>query len=571
MSATTFVRMPNAKQMAMMGIPDLPEAAFGGDIPPMQRKALVRAMGIRPQGGGGGLKAVVAVVAAVAIPFVAPAIAASIGVSGAIAGAAASAGITAATAATVGSVVGSAIVGAGLGAVSAAVTGGDVGRGALMGGLGSGISGYFAAPNLTPNAGGPAVATSPGSPNFVGPVQGAPTTTVGIANLGDGGAAVATFDPATKTYMLANGTAVDPSAIAYGGQVNSSLAATLSSSNNVQGAANAIQASNTLSVNTPVALGGNAANLGTTSFYNANLTPATYGGAGSAYTANNAGGTYAAQSAPAYAQSGQVVSAATESAAAAQAAFSPTYAANVTTPAASATTTSGGATTGGGTGGPAQVAAPATLSEALKQKLTNPSSQADIVLRAAGQLVGSAIAGDGLSDEEKALVAQQKAELESLRSTNKALFDQKIQQALEFAGESRYFDPETFGLRAARQVQAAGARAKSEGLRGIDSRRAGLRQAEARRYDLGTSTGAQTAYLQGMDMAEQNKLRVKQAGLSAIPSQGYEASNMQYASYLGNMYDSADRRRRAAAGDIGDLFGGFTGGAKSSGTTIKIS
>jgi hypothetical protein len=570
MSATTFVRMPNAKQMAMMGIPDLPEAAFGGDIPPMQRKALVRAMGIRPQGGGGGLKAVVAVVAAVAIPFVAPAIAASIGVSGAIAGAAASAGITAATAATVGSVVGSAIVGAGLGAVSAAVTGGDVGRGALMGGLGSGISGYFAAPNLTPNAGGPAVATSPGSPNFVGPVQGAPTTTVGIANLGDGGAAVATFDPATKTYMLANGTAVDPSAIAYGGQVNSSLAATLSSTNNVQGAANAINAvPGNLSVNTPVALGGNAANLGTTSFYNANLTPATYGGAGSAYTGNNAGGTYAAQSAPAYAQSGQVVSAATESAAAAQAAFSPTYAANVTTPAA---TTTGGTTQGGTTtGGPAQVAAPATLSEALKQKLTNPSSQADFVLRAAGQLVGSQIAGDGLSEEEKALVAEQRKELESLRTTNKALFDQKVQQALEFAGESRYFDPETFGLRAARQVQAAGARAKSEGLRGIDSRRAGLRQAEARRYDLGTSTGAQTAYLQGMDMAEQNKLRVKQAGLSAIPSQGYEASNMQYASYLGNMYDSADRRRRAAAGDVGDLFGGFTGGAKSSGTTIKIS
>jgi hypothetical protein len=379
---------------------------------------------------------------------------------------------------------------------------------------------------------------------------------------------VATFDPATQTYMLANGTAVDPSAIAYGGQVNSSLASTLSSSNNVQGAANAIQASGTLAVNTPAALGGNTAALGTTSYYNANLTPATYGGAGSSYTANNAGGTYAAQSAPAYAQSGQVVSAATERAAAAQAAFSPTYASNVTTPAA---TTTGGTTQGGTTtGGPAQVA-PATLSEALKQKLTNPSNQADLVLRAAGQLVGSAIAGDGLSDEEKALVAEQKKELESLRTTNKALFDQKIQQALEFAGESRYFDPETFGLRAARQVQAAGARAKAEGLRGIGSRRAGLRQAEARRYDLGTSTGAQTAYLQGMDMAEQNKLRVKQAGLSAIPNVGPEASNMQYASYLGNMYDSADRRRRAAAGDIGDLFGGFTGGAKSSGTTIKIS
>jgi len=566
MSATTFVRMPSAKQMAMMGIPDLPEAAFGGDIPPMQRKALVKAMGIRPQGGGGrGLKAVVAVVAAVAIPFVAPAIAASIGVSGAIAGAATSAGLTAATAATVGSVVGSAIVGAGLGAVSAAVTGGDVGRGALMGGLGGGVSGYFAAPQVAPTAGGAPVATTPGSPNFVGPVQGPPTTTLGIANLGDGTSAVASFDPVTKSYMLANGTTVDPSAIAYGGQVESGLASTLSSANNVQGAANAIQSSGTLAVNTPVALGGNAANLATTSYYNAGLNVPVVG-PGSTVPA------YAGQSAPAYAQSGQLVSAAAESSAAAQAAFSPTYAANVA-PAAANTggTATGGATTGGATtGGPAQVAAPATLSEALTQKLTNPSAQADIVLRAAGQLVGSAIASDGLSDEEKALVAQQKAELESLRTTNKALFDQKVQQALDLAGQSNYFDPETFGLRASRQVQAAGARAKSEALRGIDSRRAGLRQAEERRFNLGIDTGAQTAYLQGMDTAEQNKLRVKQAGLSNLPSTGYEASNMQYASYLGNMYDAADRRRRAAAGDIGDLFGGFTGGAKSSGTTIKI-
>ena len=553
MSATTFVRMPNAKQMAMMGIPDLPEAAFGGDIPPMQRKALVRAMGIRPQGGGGGLKAVVAVVAAVAIPFVAPAIAASIGVSGAIAGAAASAGISAATAATVGSVVGSAIVGAGLGAVSAAATGGDVGRGALMGGLGSGISGYFAAPQVAPTAGAVPTSTALQTPG---------TSTIGIANMGDGTAAIATYDPVSKGYLLSNGTAVDPSAIAYGGQVESNLAMQLSNSGNVQAAANAIQSSGSLAVNTPAALGGNTAALGTSSYYNANLNVPVVSGSASAAPE------FAAQSAPAYAQSGQVVSAAAERTAAAQAAFSPSYASNVT--AAPASSTTGGATTGGATtGGPAQ-AAPATLSEALKQKLTNPSSQADFVLRAAGQIVGSQIAGDGLSDEEKALVAQQKAELESLRTTNKALFDQKISQALEFAGESRYFDPETFGLRASRQVQNAGARAKQEGLRGIDSRRAGLRRAEERRYNLGIDTGAQTAYLQGMDTAEQNKLRVKQAGLAAIPNVGPEASNMQYASYLGNMYDSADRRRRAAAGDVGDLLGSFTGGAKSSGTTIKI-
>ena len=155
-------RMPgrfNDRSMALMGIPDLPESAFGGDLPPFQRTALVRMMGIKPQGGGGGgLMKLVAVVAAVAIPFAAPAIAASL---------ATSMGVTAATfglSATVGSVVGSAMVGAGLGAISAKVTGGDVGRGALMGAIGGGIGGYTSMPasasgspsaySLSPNTSG---------------------------------------------------------------------------------------------------------------------------------------------------------------------------------------------------------------------------------------------------------------------------------------------------------------------------------------------------------------------------------------------------------------------------------
>ena len=127
--------------MALMGIPDLPEAAFGGDLPPMHRKALVQAMGIRPQGGGGGggmgLMAVVGIAAAIVIPFAAPAIAASL---------ATSMGVTAASfgmSAAVGGALGSALVGAGLGAVTAAAMGQNVGKGALFGGIGGGIGGYM--------------------------------------------------------------------------------------------------------------------------------------------------------------------------------------------------------------------------------------------------------------------------------------------------------------------------------------------------------------------------------------------------------------------------------------------
>lgn len=94
---------------------------------------------IQPTEHGGGAKKLVAVVAAVAIPFAAPAIASAIGLSGAIA----AAGVSA----TVASVAGSAIVGAGLGAISAKVTGGDVKRGAIFGAIGGGIGGYTYAQN----------------------------------------------------------------------------------------------------------------------------------------------------------------------------------------------------------------------------------------------------------------------------------------------------------------------------------------------------------------------------------------------------------------------------------------
>jgi hypothetical protein len=210
--------------------------------------------------------------------------------------------------------------------------------------------------------------------------------------------------------------------------------------------------------------------------------------------------------------------------------------------------------------GAAVKAAPTTFTEALKQKFSDPRNQADLFLRAAGQLAGSAIAGDGLSDEEKQLLQQQTTELQQLRTTNQELFNQRLQEAQNIIGESKYFDPAYFGMQAQRGVQTAGARAKREALGKFGSQRAGLRAAEERRFDLGISTGGQTAYLQGADAAQQNKLRTQQAGLSALPTAAPSGA-LQYGSYVGGLYDAADRRRRQAAGDIGDLFGTFTGGS----------
>ena len=547
MNATKFVRMPTSKQMLAMGIPELPEAAFGGDLPPMQRKALVQAMGIRPQGGGGGgLKAVVGLVAAVAIPFAAPAIVGAIASSTAIA--ASMPFVTAALSTTAGAVVGSAIVGAGLGAVAAKATGQDVGRGALFGAIGGGIGGYSQAGNIT--AQGANVGTGSTSITAAGtPVATTPTANAVVTNVGSG---TGYWSPELGAFVdPMSGNTIATQNIAYGGTINSSLANQLSSGSlGSQGLADAIAANGTLSVNTPAAMGGNAAALGSANYYDPTNAVA---GSGPAYSQAGLRVTPAMEQAAANAavQSGQMVN----------------TAATATAPAQTVAAPAGGATAAGG----ATVAAPTTFSEALKQKFTDPRNQADLFLRAAGQIAGSAIAGDGLSDEEKALLAQQTAELRQLRETNQELFNQRLQEAQGMIGESKYFDPAYFGLQSQRAVQTAGARAKREALGKFGPQRAGLRSAEERRFDLGISTGGQTAYLQGADAAQQNKLRTQAAGLSVLPTSGNTAS-LQYGSYVGGLYDAADRRRRQAAGDIGDLFGSFTGGAKaaSNGLTLNI-
>tara|TARA_R100001440_G_scaffold22358_1_gene36534 strand:+ start:2668 stop:4044 length:1377 start_codon:yes stop_codon:yes gene_type:complete len=89
---------------------------------------------------GGGVKKVIAVVAAIAIPIAAPVIASSIAASGVL-----GAAVSTAMASTAGAVVSSAIVGAGLGAITAKVTGGNVKAGAISGLIGGGIGGYTAA------------------------------------------------------------------------------------------------------------------------------------------------------------------------------------------------------------------------------------------------------------------------------------------------------------------------------------------------------------------------------------------------------------------------------------------
>ena len=194
----------------------------------------------------------------------------------------------------------------------------------------------------------------------------------------------------------------------------------------------------------------------------------------------------------------------------------------------------------------------------LKAKFTDPKALADLTLRAAGSLAGSYFAGDGMSDQEKKLIEAQTNELRALQVSNKALFDQKLQAAQDLIGESKYFDPEYFGLQRARKAQLAGAKAKRAGLRGLEG---GRRASEERRFDLATGRDTGTAFDQGFGAGVAGRTQTLQAGLTAMPGMqtGYGADYKN----IYDQYAAADRRSTERAKGIGDLFGSFVGTSKA--------
>ena len=193
--------------------------------------------------------------------------------------------------------------------------------------------------------------------------------------------------------------------------------------------------------------------------------------------------------------------------------------------------------------------------EAVAARFRDPEALADLTLRGAGMLAGSAVAGTGLSPEEQQLLQAQTEELNWLRENNQAEFNRRLSEAQRLLGEARYFDPEYFGLQAARRQQLAGAVAEREGLRGLTG---AAREAEQRRYRLGTARSAGTAYDVGFGQGVQARTQLQQAGLSALPQPSQFTTGGGYAS-LAEAYGQAGRRGQEQARDIGTLFGAITG------------
>ena len=482
------------------------------------------------------VKTIIGVAAAIAIPFAAPAIASSIGMSAAIG--------TAVGSATAGSVIGGAITGAALGAAKGAILGEDVGRSALMGGLGGGIGGYTAAPTAGAAggaAGGTGVtaptAAAGGSPYALGGGGGGVGLTGGGAGLTMPGTATAATGlggvMAPVDYSLGAG-------LQFGGMgINPATAGIGLQAPDPGFFASSVDRA--LAAGTPIDYSLAAGMPSPTGIQVASANPFTGG-----TQVTTGAGTFQSTT-PIAAYSGG--------------SYSPSLAATAPAAAPTAATASTAPTAAGGAPTVAGGAKPATFSEALAKvpgeiaaKFSDPKALADLTLRAAGQLAGSAIAGDGLSSEERALLAAQTEELQTLRQNNQSLFNQRLEQAQALIGDSKYFDPEYFGLQRARRAQVAGARAKRAGLRGLTGE---SRAAEARRFDLATGRDTGTAYDQGYGTGVQGRLQTMQAGLSAMPT-AFPSSSSEFQN-IRNAYTGARNQARQTQADIGTLFGSLTG------------
>ena len=447
---------------------------------------------------GGSARRVVAVVAAVTIPFVAPAIATSIGLSSAIGAAAANT-----------------VVGGTLGAISAKASGGN----ALIGAVTGGVGGYF--------GGG-------GGDLFAGPTVGTQQAQMLAAQ----DAAFGLTPSASSTALGYQAPVTAPITTAVG--TGTQQAGMLSAQDAALGLTPSAS-STALGYQAPVGDFGTALSGGASTTQQAQMLAAQDAALGLTPSASSTATGYQAPTAAT--QQAQML-------AAQDAAFGPSVASpSATAYQAPVATAPAGAPAG----------APTTFTEAIKrvpgaiaEKFKDPKALADMTLRAAGQLAGAALAGDGLSDEEKQLLAAERSDLERLRSENETLFRERVSAAQNLIGESRYFDPEYFGLQRARQAQIAGARSKRAGLRGLRGRQ---RNVAERQFDIETARTTGSAYDVGAQAATTGRLQTQQAGLSLMPS---TFPSVGYAGLRG-AYESADKRRRQTAGDVANLFGSLTG------------
>jgi hypothetical protein len=141
----------------------------------------------------------------------------------------------------------------------------------------------------------------------------------------------------------------------------------------------------------------------------------------------------------------------------------------------------------------------------------------------------------------------QEAELARAQQVNAALTQQRLDEANKLIGEAAYYDPEYMARQSAEAAMIKGGIQTAEATRGLTGERLA---AERRRMRLGTARNAGTAYQQGYGTGVGARTQVRQAGISAIPTQ-YPMTNPSSA-MAADEYARATKANEAKK--LGDIF-----------------
>jgi hypothetical protein len=109
----------------------------------------------------------------------------------------------------------------------------------------------------------------------------------------------------------------------------------------------------------------------------------------------------------------------------------------------------------------------------------------------------------------------EQAELERLREANARFTGERFSQAQRLLSEADRLDPDYMGRQAASDAMIRGSVLKGQALRGLTGRQ---REAEERRFQLGTARNVGTAYQQGYGTGVAGRAQSRLAGISSIPT-----------------------------------------------------
>ncbi len=205
------------------------------------------------------------------------------------------------------------------------------------------------------------------------------------------------------------------------------------------------------------------------------------------------------------------------------------------------------------------VGSPSLLSQTgteIVNRFSNPDTLADVSIQAGINLIGAELLGVGdLSDEEKENLRLQREQMERLKERDEKAYNFAMKTAKEFYRLGENFDPEQIARQAYGKATRTAGIAKRDALRKINPNKTGLRAAEERRFALGSTANAASAYDRGMITGLNQKANYLQKASATFPNQG--GSYSQALTGLNQTYADLARKRSEAQKGVNQMFGGF--------------